>query len=193
MNTQDDLRGSRSLDAYSIGPKLRTLRQQKSLTLSRLAAETGLSTALISKLENNRMVPTIPTLLNISSVFGVGLSFFFAEPTRHSVCITRKVIGLGHEKSKGTLKSTPLNLAADARLVASVVEFGAGVTGTLSETGRPLSAVVHVIDGTLQFRLGSGVQEVLETGDCVCLETEMLITWSAIGKESCRALVVTPQ
>ena len=39
-----------SLEYYCIGMKLRSLRTQKRLTLARLAAETGLSTALLSKL-----------------------------------------------------------------------------------------------------------------------------------------------
>ena len=48
-----------SLEPYCIGQKLRSLRTQKRLTLSRLAAETGLSTALLSKLETDRMIPTL--------------------------------------------------------------------------------------------------------------------------------------
>ena len=48
-----------SMEPYSIGLKLRALRTQKRLTLARLAAETGLSTALLSKLETDRMIPTL--------------------------------------------------------------------------------------------------------------------------------------
>lgn len=69
-----------SLEPYNIGMKLRTLRTQKHLTLSRLAVETGLSTALLSKLETDRMIPTLPTLSNICRVYGVGLSYFFTWP-----------------------------------------------------------------------------------------------------------------
>lgn len=39
-----------ALAPYCIGLKLRALRTQKRLTLARLSAETGLSTALLSKL-----------------------------------------------------------------------------------------------------------------------------------------------
>jgi len=191
MNAQDHS-GGRSLDAYSIGPKLRALRQQKGLTLSRLAAETRLSTALLSKLETDRMTPTLQTLLTISSVFGVGLSFFFAEPTRHIVSITRKVSNIRHARAQGTLKATPLNRSADARLVARIVDFPTGVVGTLTEVGTPISSVVYVLEGSLQLRVGGDAQEVLETGDCVCLESDMLVSWSAIGKSVCRALAVTP-
>jgi transcriptional regulator with XRE-family HTH domain len=162
-------RAVRSLDAYSIGPKLRALRHQKGLTLSRLATETGLSAALVSKLETNRMIPTLQTLLTISRVFGVGLSFFFVEPGRHSVSITRKASGIKYERAKGALKETPLNMsAADAHLVAKVVEFPTGVEGMLTEVGTALSSVVYVLEGSLQFGVG-GAQELLEAGDCVCL------------------------
>src|SRR6516162_10417199 len=79
-----------SLEPYCIGMKLRALRTEKKLTLSRLSAETGLSTALLSKLETDRMIPTLPTLATICRVYGVGLSYFFSETTRHSLSITRK-------------------------------------------------------------------------------------------------------
>ena len=59
-----------SLHLYSIGAKLRTLRVAKGLTLTRLAAEIGLSTALLSKLETDRMLPTLATLWRICQVYG---------------------------------------------------------------------------------------------------------------------------
>ena len=43
---------SQGLAPYAIGWKLKALRTEKGLTLSRLAAETGFSTALLSKLES---------------------------------------------------------------------------------------------------------------------------------------------
>src|SRR6516164_8692988 len=50
------------LQPYRIVMRLRALRTQKGLTLSRLAAETSLSTALLSKLETETMTPTLQTL-----------------------------------------------------------------------------------------------------------------------------------
>src|ERR1700738_4324493 len=79
-----------SLEPYCIGMKLRALRNHKRLTLSRLSAETGLSTALLSKLETDRMIPTLSTLATVSRVYGVGMSHFFTEPEHHSLSITRK-------------------------------------------------------------------------------------------------------
>src|ERR1039457_6120136 len=102
-----------SLEPYCIGAKLRLLRTQKRLTLSRLAAETGLSTALLSKLETDRMIPTLPTLATISRVYGVGMSYFFAEPARHTLSITRKAHLQSNGRGLDSVKFTPLNSAAE--------------------------------------------------------------------------------
>jgi len=79
-----------ALTPYSIGMKLKTLRTEKGLTLSRLGAEVGLSTALLSKLESEFMIPTLPTLAKIAHAYGVDLAFFFSTVQRHSLAITRK-------------------------------------------------------------------------------------------------------
>ena len=71
-----------ALTPYSIGVKLKTLRTEKGLTLSRLGAEVGLSTALLSKLESELMIPTLPTLAKIAHCYGVDLAFFFSQYRR---------------------------------------------------------------------------------------------------------------
>jgi transcriptional regulator with XRE-family HTH domain len=181
-----------SLEPYSIGMKLRNLRTQKHLTLSRLATEAGLSTALLSKLETDRMIPTLPTLANICRVYGVGLSYFFADTARHSLAITRKAHLTANGRGQESIKQIPLHaLTANARLVARMVEYPSGTTGVLSEVGQSVCGVVYVLEGILQLDSG-GMHEVLETGDCAYIDSDMAIAWSAGGTDRCRALVVTP-
>src|ERR1700758_5485752 len=82
---------SEGLGRYSIGEKLRSLRLRKSIGLVELGKHTGLSAAMLSKLECGRLFPTLPTLLRIALVFGVGLEYFFTdERKRHVVAISRK-------------------------------------------------------------------------------------------------------
>ncbi len=79
------------LNRYEIGSKLRALRVQKKLGLVQLGEHTGLSPALLSKIERGNLFPTLPTLLRIAMVFGVGLEHFFVETEdRPSVAVTRK-------------------------------------------------------------------------------------------------------
>jgi uncharacterized cupin superfamily protein len=51
--------------------------------------------------------------------------------------------------------------------------------------------VIYVLEGRLHLEAG-GMQELLEAGDCACIETEMALAWSAAGKHRCRVLAVMP-
>ena len=79
------------LNDYEIGAKIRALRLKKKIGLVDLGKHTGLSAALLSKIERGRLFPTLPTLLRIALVFGVGLEFFFAGAREKPlVAVTRK-------------------------------------------------------------------------------------------------------
>src|SRR5208282_6887300 len=82
---------AKGLGHYAIGDKLRALRLKKKMGLVELGRHTGLSAAMLSKVERGKLFPTLPTLLRISLVFGVGLEYFFAnDQKRHVIGIVRK-------------------------------------------------------------------------------------------------------
>ena len=180
-----------SIGVYQLGLKLRTLRTGKQLTLSRLAAETGLSTALLSKLETDRMTPTLPTLSKISTVYGVSLSYFFSDPRRHSVSITRKGNLTAIRGSQEGVRRIPLSYdhIGSLRCGASMLEFSPGALVAASEPGLAVTCFLHVLEGRLDLNIG-GDKDALEAGDCACLDTEMMVVWGSGTKEPCRVLLV---
>jgi transcriptional regulator with XRE-family HTH domain len=179
-----------SLEPYSIGVKLRLLRTRKKLTLSRLAVETGLSTALLSKLETDRMIPTLTTLASISRVYGVGLSYFFTEPARHTLSITRKAHLEGEGRGQEPVRIIPLNVVDEnTRLVAQVIEFPPAGASAAIDGFQETSVFLYVLEGSLELDAG-GQHETLGTGDCACVESDMELAWSAGGKDRCRVLAV---
>ena len=182
-----------SLEPYCIGMKLRALRTQKRLTLSRLAAETGLSTALLSKLETDRMIPTLPTLATICRVYGVGMSHFFCEADRHVLSITRKAHLQGTARGPDAVRTVPLNSArSSSGLQAEMIELPNSTSDAFPGAyNRDTCGLIHVIDGRLQLAAG-GLQEVLEAGDCAFVDTQMSLVWSAGGKLPCRVIAVYP-
>src|ERR1700755_496173 len=95
-----------SLRPYAIADKLRTLRLRRSMGLAQLAEHSGFSPAMLSRLENGRLLPTLPTLTRIAMVFGVGLDYFFTDPRkRHVVAISRRderKVFPSHPKSTST-------------------------------------------------------------------------------------------
>ncbi|MGO8757527.1 MAG: helix-turn-helix domain-containing protein [Terracidiphilus sp.] len=182
-----------SLEPYCIGLKLRSLRTAKRLTLSRLAAETGLSTALLSKLETDRMIPTLPTLANIARVYGVSMSYFFCDATRHAISITRKAHLQNGRRPADTVHVMPLNAEGKGfRLVAQIVEFPPGGSNVAINAFHETGAVIYVLEGKLRLDSG-GMHDVLEAGDCACMESEVPLAWSAADKHRCRVLAVLPK
>jgi len=180
------------LAPYCIGMKLRSLRTEKRLTLARLAAETGLSTALLSKLETDRMVPTLSTMATICRVYGVGLGHFFCEPTEHSLSVTRKVTSQGRGRSTEAGARISLNPGVpDRRMDACLVDLAPGATAAEPEVQEGGALLVYVLDGRLHLDVG-GMRETLETGDCAYLESDLPLAWGAAGKHRCRLLTVTP-
>ena len=90
------------LKPYGLGEKLRTLRLKKSMGLVELGKHTAMSAAMLSKLERGKLFPTLPTLLRIAMVFGVGLDYFFTdERKRHVVSIVRRAERLRFPESPG--------------------------------------------------------------------------------------------
>ncbi|WP_433132835.1 helix-turn-helix domain-containing protein [Micromonospora sp. CA-240977] len=68
----------RTLDA--VGPRLRQLRQRRDITLTDLAAETGISTSTLSRLEAGLRRPTLEQLLPLARAYGVTLDELVDAP-----------------------------------------------------------------------------------------------------------------
>jgi len=62
-----------------LGDKIKTKRTQKNITLEQLAIKAGVSKGLISQIENNRTVPSLPVLFNIIHSLGEDLKTFFED------------------------------------------------------------------------------------------------------------------
>lgn len=64
---------------HGIGPKIRELRKEMGIRLSELAEASQLSTPMISKIENGRVIPTLPSLFSILEALSVEPAIFFSE------------------------------------------------------------------------------------------------------------------
>ena len=64
----------------AVGPRLRTLRRQRDITLSALAQSTGISVSTLSRLENGQRKPTLEQLLPLARAYGVPLDDLVGGP-----------------------------------------------------------------------------------------------------------------
>src|SRR4051812_23446020 len=64
----------------AVGPRLRTLREQRGPTLRALAADTGISVSTLSRLESGQRRPTLELLLPLARAYGVPLDELVGAP-----------------------------------------------------------------------------------------------------------------
>jgi transcriptional regulator with XRE-family HTH domain len=64
----------------TVGPRLRTLRRQRGITLAELAAKTGISDSTLSRLESGRRRANLELLLPLSRAYDVPLDDLVGAP-----------------------------------------------------------------------------------------------------------------
>ena len=187
---------SQGLGRYSIGEKLRTLRLQKALGLVDLSKQTGLSTALLSKLERGKLFPTLPTLLRIALVYGVGLDYFFTdERRRHLVSVVRKSERVRFPERPGQ-QDVPYHFecldyrATERRLSAYVAEFEEIPAEKLRPHQHAGVELLYVIKGSLILRIGSEEFQ-LDAEDAVYFDSAAQHSYRRRGSKGCSGIIIT--
>jgi len=191
---------------YAVGEKIHTLRLRKSMGLTDLGRHTGLSAAMLSKLERGKLFPTLPTLLRIAMVFGVGLDYFFTdERKRHVVAIVRKQERLRFPepaKSEGRAGGASLASAVayhfesldfkanERKLNAYFAEFHSVEAQASRPHQHPGVEFLYVLAGKLRIGIGAGIH-TLESGDAIYFDSAVRHSYQREGQAPCSALVVT--
>jgi len=184
------------LSDYSIGTKIRTLRLKKKIGLVELGKHTGLSPALLSKIERGRLFPTLPTLLRIALVFGVGLEFFFAGARdKPLVAIVRKDQRVQLPERPGAkdvaYRFESLDYpATERRFNCYYAEFFPVSPDRLKPHSHPGVEFIYTMQGTLSVHIG-GEEHTLQPGDSMYFDSGVSHGYRRAGGRTCTAIVVT--
>lgn len=174
----------------SIGPRLRELRLQQSLSLQQLAERAGVSAAAIHKIERNGMVPTITTLLKLADAFDRPVGYFVDEeadgagPVAFTPALAR---GAAYSPHAGVEAQSISGSYARFFLDGAVttIEAGAGSGAGLSQNqGEEL---VFLVEGTLRFEV-DGIDYDLRPGDALHFRTDRPHRWENDGTTVARTL-----
>ncbi len=181
------------LEHYRIGPKIRGLRLNKKLGLVQLGEHTGLSAAMLSKIERGHLFPTLPTLLRIAMVFGVGLEHFFEKEKRPTLAVVRKTERLRlpdrPDEDPPSYVFESLDFPVTDRLMESFyAEFP-----VRSKPSRPhqhgRAEFIYVIEGQLVVSI-DGADIVLEAGDAMYFDSSAPHSYRRESRSICSAIVV---
>jgi len=180
------------LRAYSIGPKVRALRLKKKMGLVELGRHSGLSPAMLSKIERGQVFPTLPTLLRVALVFSVGLDYFFASAREKPVVgVVRRKERLRFLDEGGGYEFESLDFTAtERRLNSYLAEFHPAAPDALVRHRHPGGEFIYVLQGTLAVRIGDD-DYVLDPGDSVYFDASAEHCYRRTAGKICMAVVVT--
>jgi transcriptional regulator with XRE-family HTH domain len=185
---------SAGLEHYKIGPKIRALRLSKQLGLVQLGKHTGLSPGMISKIERSQLFPTLPTLLRIALVFGVGMEHFFTEvSTGRLVSVVRKSdrIRLPDNPDKGSLSYFFENLnfpVTNRSLEAFLGEFPIQSNPSALHQHDGFE-FIYVVEGELAVCI-EGKGFALHKGDAIYFDSGAPHNYRRQGRSACRVIVI---
>ena len=187
---------AKGLSGYRIGEKLRALRLRKKIGLVELGRHTGLSAAMLSKVERGKLFPTLPTLLRIALVFSVGLEYFFSDDQK------RHVIGIVRQGERRRFPDRPEGkdvsfffesldfTAVERKLNAYYAEFQAVALGKARPHHHPGAEFLSVLRGRLEIRIGAE-EHILESGDSIYFDSSLPHSYKRVSPKPCAAIVVT--
>ena len=184
------------LGEYAIGEKVRALRLKKKMGLVELGKHTGLSPAMLSKIERGRLFPTLPTLLRIALVFSVGLDFFFAGAREKPlVAVVRKDQRITLPDRAGArdvaYRFQSLDYpAAERRFSAYHAEFFPVPADKLRPHTHPGVEFIYAIEGVLVVHI-AGEEHAVHAGDSMYFDSMLPHGYRRTGSHVCTAIVVT--
>jgi transcriptional regulator with XRE-family HTH domain len=186
----------RVLSSYEIGAKLRQLRLRRKIALVDLGRHTGLSASMLSQLENSKLVPTLPTLVRIATVFDVGVEYFFGERKQESPFVVLR------KEDRIRLPDHPDNPSpnyffeclecsgGERPIQIYLAEIVRVPDEAVQEHAHEGAEFLHVLEGSLTVRYGEE-DHLLRAGDCAYFNSSARHVYRAMGRTPAKAIVVT--
>ena len=149
----------------AVGPRLRALREKKSLTLVAVSERTGISASTLSRLESGQRKPTLELLLALAAVYGVTMDDLVETSATDPRIVAKPFTA--HGRTYFPLSRRPGGVQA----FRTVVHAGSGPEPVVPRTHDGYEWL-YVLSGRLHVVVGD-TDLVLEPGEVVELDTRV--------------------
>jgi transcriptional regulator with XRE-family HTH domain len=174
-----------------LGERVRELRRERGLTLDVLAGRSGVSRAMISKLERGEKNPTLMVAAKVAEGLGVSLSQLVGvEERREVVVVPRGQRMVGRDPATGFERQllSPSFGGRGIEFIRNVVPDGS-TSGEFPPHRRGVEEYVVVEEGRLRAVLG-GEEHILEGGDALYFEADVPHRFDNAGEGECSYYLV---
>ena len=142
-----------------VGPQIRRLRQERSLTLAQVAAQSGLNVGYLSQVENDKASPSLETLAALAAALDVPITWFLADSARPPRVVRAADRRGWSGPGGGRIEEVDGGIPRDLRIVRGLMPPGVS-TGMHAHPGEEhhlvLAGRIRVRQGEHEIELGAG-------------------------------------
>ena len=180
------------VSAGRLGERVRALRRERGWTLEHVAERSGVSRAMISKLERGEKNPTLVVAAKVAEGLGVSLSRLLGIEERRSVVVVpREARMVMRDPETGFERQLLSPRFGGLEFIRNVVPEGS-TSGEFPPHRRGVEEYVVVQKGRLRVVLGEE-EYVLEEGDAAYFEADVAHRFDNAGEGECSYyLVIDP-
>jgi transcriptional regulator with XRE-family HTH domain len=158
-----------------LAARLRSLRDERGLTLDGLAERAGVSRSMISLIERGESSPTAAVLDRLAAGLGVTLASLFAEEASPDASpVSRRADQITwRDPETGYVRRnlSPPSFPSPIELVEVILPAGARVAYDTAARAVGISQQVWVLKGPIELTVGN-VTHTLGTGDCLAMRVD---------------------
>jgi transcriptional regulator with XRE-family HTH domain len=169
------------LDA--VGQRLRSLRQQRQLSLARLSATTGISTSTLSRLESGGRKPTLELLLALARAYQVPLDDLVGAPPAGDPRVRPRPF------RRGGSTLIPLTQQPSGPRAYKMIIPPAGPDSDTEQKAHEGYEWMYVLSGRLRLRLAEH-DFVMEAGEVAEFDTRVPHWFGSAAPEPAEVLVL---
>ncbi|WP_225773606.1 helix-turn-helix domain-containing protein [Inquilinus sp. Marseille-Q2685] len=162
--------------ASAFGDRVRTLREQKTLTLEQLSRLSGVSRAMLSKIERGEKSPTIGVAKQIAHALGASFSSLVGDeaPTRRAFALVTKDQRQVFRDPETGFERSLLSPNMPGMTVEVVLHHLPANTSTGRSPPHPSGTGKHVVVSRGHVVVATPDDEtVLNEGDCLYFEADV--------------------
>lgn len=180
-----------AVSAERLGERVRELRRGRGLTLEELAERSGVSRAMISKLERGEKNPTLVVAAKLAEGFGATLSQLVGMEERREVVVVpreRRMVMRDPETGFERQLLSPSFGGTGVEFIRNVVPKGS-TSGEFPPHRRGVEEYIVVEKGCLRAIIG-GEERLLEEGDALYFEADIRHRFDNAGEGECSYFLV---
>jgi len=179
----------------NVGERVKSVREQRHLSLQDISQRTDLSVALLEGIENGSVAPPLGTVIKLAKALDLKMGYFISGEEDRPYTIVRKgdrKVVSRYDSKKGAYYGYGYESLAPHKTDRHMEPFLVTLDPAETEEERSThdgQEFIYVLEGTMEVRLGDDIH-LLEPGDAIYYDSTVPHLVKCHGPERTRILAV---